>query len=69
MVLYQCQVRLIVVDNLMEGDIISFLSQRFICFFVSHALLAVGYSDQSESFVVRNSWGQNWVRLFLFVLC
>jgi C1A family cysteine protease len=28
----------------------------------SHALLAVGYSDQSESFIVRNSWGEDWVR-------
>lgn len=28
----------------------------------SHALLAVGYSDNSESFIVRNSWGENWVR-------
>ncbi|CAF1007465.1 unnamed protein product [Adineta steineri] len=26
----------------------------------SHALLAVGYSDQSQSFIVRNSWGENW---------
>ncbi|CAF0784632.1 unnamed protein product [Adineta ricciae] len=25
-----------------------------------HALLAVGYSDQSQSFIVRNSWGQDW---------
>ena len=27
----------------------------------SHAMLAVGYSDQSNSFIVRNSWGQYWV--------
>ncbi len=27
----------------------------------SHALLAVGYSDQSNSFIVRNSWGKYWV--------
>ncbi|CAF4046838.1 unnamed protein product [Adineta steineri] len=26
----------------------------------SHALLAVGYSDQSKSFIVRNSWGEDW---------
>ncbi|CAF0856504.1 unnamed protein product [Adineta steineri] len=26
----------------------------------SHALLAVGYSDQSYSFIVRNSWGKYW---------
>mgnify|MGYP002378175067 FL=1 len=27
----------------------------------SHALLAVGYSDQSQAFIVRNSWGEDWV--------
>ncbi|CAF1222566.1 unnamed protein product [Adineta ricciae] len=26
----------------------------------SHALLAVGYNDQSQSFIVRNSWGEDW---------
>ncbi|CAF3993559.1 unnamed protein product [Adineta steineri] len=26
----------------------------------NHALLAVGYSDQSQSFIVRNSWGNEW---------
>ncbi|CAF1445203.1 unnamed protein product [Rotaria sordida] len=26
----------------------------------NHALLAVGYSDQSQSFIVRNSWGEDW---------
>lgn len=26
----------------------------------SHAMLAVGYSDKAESFVVRNSWGERW---------
>ncbi len=31
--------------------------------YFSHALLAVGYSDQSNSFIVRNSWGENWVRI------
>ncbi|CAF4691819.1 unnamed protein product [Rotaria sp. Silwood2] len=27
----------------------------------SHALLAVGYSDRSKAFIVRNSWGEKWV--------
>ncbi|CAF1035104.1 unnamed protein product [Rotaria magnacalcarata] len=26
----------------------------------SHAMLAVGYSDQSQAFIVRNSWGADW---------
>ncbi|UJR09187.1 hypothetical protein I4U23_013435 [Adineta vaga] len=26
----------------------------------SHALLAVGYSDRSNAFIVRNSWGHYW---------
>ena len=26
-----------------------------------HAMLAVGYSDPSSCFIVRNSWGQQWV--------
>ncbi|CAF2524381.1 unnamed protein product [Rotaria sp. Silwood2] len=26
----------------------------------SHAMLAVGYTDQSEAFIVRNSWGEDW---------
>ncbi len=26
-----------------------------------HAMLAVGYDDQSKSFIVRNSWGESWV--------
>ncbi|UJR20127.1 hypothetical protein I4U23_023259 [Adineta vaga] len=25
-----------------------------------HAMLAVGYSDKSQSFLVRNSWRRNW---------
>jgi C1A family cysteine protease len=26
----------------------------------NHAMLCVGYSDQSQSFIVRNSWGESW---------
>ena len=26
-----------------------------------HAMLAVGYSDRSRCFIVKNSWGSNWV--------
>ena len=26
-----------------------------------HAMLAVGYSDPSQCFIVRNSWGEDWV--------
>lgn len=26
-----------------------------------HAMLAVGYSDASRCFIVRNSWGKHWV--------
>ena len=29
--------------------------------YFSHAMLAVGYSDQSGAFIVRNSWGADWV--------
>src|SRR5262249_61934311 len=25
-----------------------------------HAVLAVGYDDASETFIVRNSWGADW---------
>ncbi|MBM0743837.1 C1 family peptidase [Phormidium sp. CLA17] len=25
-----------------------------------HAMLCVGYSDQSQAFIVRNSWGEGW---------
>jgi C1A family cysteine protease len=25
-----------------------------------HAMLCVGYSDQSQAFIVRNSWGEDW---------
>ncbi|CAF4533888.1 unnamed protein product [Rotaria socialis] len=31
-----------------------------------HAMLAVGYSDASKCFIVRNSWGDTWVSLTLF---
>jgi C1A family cysteine protease len=27
-----------------------------------HAVLAVGYEDRSERFLVRNSWGPDWGR-------
>ena len=27
-----------------------------------HAMVAVGYSDRSQCFFVRNSWGPQWVR-------
>jgi C1A family cysteine protease len=30
-----------------------------------HAMLAVGYSDESKCFIVRNSWGEKWVSLAL----
>lgn len=32
-----------------------------------HAMLAVGYSDLSRRFIVRNSWSENWVSLCFFV--
>ncbi|CAF1035165.1 unnamed protein product [Rotaria magnacalcarata] len=28
----------------------------------SHAMLAVGYNDRAKSFIVRNSWGDDWGR-------
>ena len=49
------------VDRHMEGLIETFsLKMKRIKYF-SHALLAVGYSDQSKAFIVRNSWGEDWV--------
>ncbi|CAF3560752.1 unnamed protein product [Rotaria sp. Silwood1] len=35
------------------GDVSSGMHSR-------HAMLAVGYSDRSQAFIVRNSWGENW---------
>ncbi|HEY9830232.1 MAG TPA: C1 family peptidase, partial [Stenomitos sp.] len=26
----------------------------------AHAMLCVGYSDKSQAFIVRNSWGESW---------
>lgn len=34
----------------------------------SHAMLAVGYSDLSKAFIVRNSWGADWVGVTSYVL-
>jgi C1A family cysteine protease len=28
-----------------------------------HAMLAVGYDDQLQCFIVKNSWGSNWVSI------
>ncbi len=39
--------------------------EREFTFHFSHALLAVGYSDQSNAFIVRNSWGEDWVRTII----
>ena len=30
-----------------------------------HAMLAVGYSDKKQAFIIRNSWGEDWVNKFL----
>ena len=30
-------------------------------------MLAVGYSDQSKAFIVRNSWGADWVNAIVIV--
>jgi C1A family cysteine protease len=35
-------------------------------YYFSHGMLAVGYSDQSKAFIVRNSWGTEWVNQYLF---
>ncbi|CAF1512925.1 unnamed protein product [Didymodactylos carnosus] len=34
-----------------------------------HAVLASGYSDASKAFIVRNSWGENWVSLLINNTC
>jgi C1A family cysteine protease len=28
-----------------------------------HAVVIVGYNDETETFIVRNSWGSKWVRI------
>jgi hypothetical protein len=28
-------------------------------------MLAVGYSDKKQAFIIRNSWGEDWVNKFL----
>ena len=46
-----------------DGTFVFLIKTKRECFFsVSQALLAVGYSDQSQSFIVRNSCGEDWVR-------
>lgn len=31
-----------------------------------HALLVVGYSDSIHRFIVRNSWGEAWMKIRYF---
>jgi C1A family cysteine protease len=33
-----------------------------------HAVLAVGYDDGVERFIVRNSWGEGWAQKGYFTL-
>jgi C1A family cysteine protease len=33
-----------------------------------HAVLAVGYDDKSQSFIIRNSWGSGWGRKGYFTM-
>jgi C1A family cysteine protease len=33
-----------------------------------HAVLAVGYDDKTERFVVRNSWGSSWGKRGYFTM-
>jgi C1A family cysteine protease len=39
----------------------------------SHAMVAAGYSDRSQCFIVQNSWGTDWVSFFYqafdYILC
>ena len=38
-----------------------------IAYLTSHAILIVGYDDDTEHFIARNSWGRDWVeRRFFF---
>ena len=34
----------------------------------THAVLIVGYDDRTGHFIVRNSWGKDWVKVFSFFL-
>ena len=53
------------------GFFCSSSASMFVLSSYSHALLAVGYSDHSRSFIVRNSWGADWVdqMVFIDILC
>jgi hypothetical protein len=33
----------------------------------SHSVLIVGYNQQTKHFIVRNSWGKDWVNIFSFL--
>ena len=33
-----------------------------------HAVLAVGYDDSTQTFLVRNSWGANWGQAGYFTM-
>jgi C1A family cysteine protease len=33
----------------------------------THAVLIVGYDDRTEHFLVRNSWGNDWVRFMMMI--
>ena len=35
-------------------------------FLFRHAVLLAGYSNSSQAFIVRNSWGDEWVRSVRF---